>query len=63
MTECPENTDLEMFVDGRLPVGPSAEIAAHLDECSICQDAVEALSGAEPFLSEVARQLGRPSQK
>ena len=61
MTECPENTDLQMFVDGRLPVGPSAEIADHLDECSNCQDAVEALSGAEPFLSEVARQLGRPT--
>ena len=61
MTGCPRGTDLEMFVAGSLPGGKCEQIAAHLDECSSCQDVVETLSGAEPFLSEVARQLGRPT--
>jgi len=61
MTGCPRETDLKMFVAGRLPVEQHDGIAVHLDECSNCQDVIETLSDAEPFLSEVARQLGRPT--
>ncbi|HAA49118.1 MAG TPA: hypothetical protein DCE43_05320 [Planctomycetaceae bacterium] len=61
MTGCPRETDLEMFVAGSLPGGQRDEVAAHLDACRSCRDVIETLSDAEPFLSEVARHLGRPT--
>ena len=61
MTGCPRGTDLEMFVAGSLSGGKCEQIAAHLGECSSCQDVIETLSGAEPFLAEVAQHLGRPT--
>ncbi|MEE3365907.1 MAG: hypothetical protein VX304_09690, partial [Planctomycetota bacterium] len=61
MTGCPRGTDLEMFVAGSLSGGKCEQIAAHLGECSSCQGVIETLSGAEPFLAEVAQHLGRPT--
>ena len=61
MPGCPRETDLEMFVTGSLPGGQRDEVAAHLDACRSCRDVIETLSEAEPFLSEVARHLGRPT--
>jgi len=61
MQQCPRKSDLQKFLVGGLPRGQHDGIAAHLDECSTCLGVIEAISGAEPFLSEVARQLGRPT--
>ncbi len=61
MHECPPEADLQKFLTGSLPASRLDAVAAHLDVCDACQRSIEALGAAEPFLSEVADQLGRPT--
>ncbi len=61
MHECPREADLQKFLTGSLPASRLDAVAAHLDVCDACQRSIEALDAAEPFLSEVADQLGRPT--
>ena len=61
MPECPRRSELQQFLAGGLPEKEQDRLAAHLDVCHRCLGAIEVLSGEEPFLSEVAHQLRRPT--
>jgi WD40 repeat protein/tRNA A-37 threonylcarbamoyl transferase component Bud32 len=54
---CPDPDRLRQMLADNLPPAEQAELVAHLDGCSLCQQRLEDLAGANPVLLEAARTL------
>src|SRR5262245_1976648 len=55
---CPPAERWQAHLNGELPGGEQAELAAHLDACPACQQTVETLAAAADSLLDVARRVG-----
>ena len=59
MTDCPDRTELEGFALGSLAGPLFARIAAHVERCTDCEAALQALDHlADPLLSQLRRLDG-----
>ena len=57
-SSCPNSALLGEHLEGMLPAPAEADLVAHLDRCTACQDTLEHLAAGNRPLLAVARQVG-----
>ncbi len=58
-TSCPSTERLETLLTGEADSADQATLIAHLDSCALCQQTIEQLAHADPFLLSAASALLR----
>jgi serine/threonine protein kinase len=61
-SSCPRADRLQQLVSGTSPANEQAELLAHLDGCTGCQQAVQRLAGANPALLRAVGTLAHPQE-
>src|SRR5690242_18517369 len=56
---CPSRERLQHLLAGQSPTADQAELIAHLDDCTSCQQTLDQLAGADPVLLAAANGLQR----
>lgn len=62
MNRCPERSQLEEFLLGRLPEGTFEQLASHVEDCAVCENLLRELDTTTDQLVGSLRGLPRPNE-